>query len=328
MTVPVNTRRRDHQGNGVALQFAAPMAYKKEHLAVYLIQGGVVTLVSPSAYNVTRFGVTAGSIVAFIVAPTSLQKILILRVVPISQDVDVTNLGRFLPETIERGYDLLAMQNQQQADQISRALRGPEVYIGEDWAYDAAGRRIASAAAAVADTDVPNLLQVRGLIGALPTKFARILATDYTDDSGVVLDAPPGFGTGVVAGKVYRIKALGHVRTLSPGFYSIILRLSGAGADGLLCGRGSYSSSSNVESVRVKALTSLGTNDAQVQIAPDAPDNACWVDIEATFNCTTTGVIYLLFASTQDGSVAQMDAGFLLTVDEVPLTPDGPIITP
>lgn len=332
MTVPVNSRRRDHQGNGVALQFAAPMAYQKTHLAVYLIEEvdgeEVATLVSPSAYTVTRFGVVAGSVVKFTAAPTSLQKILILRVVPYAQDVDVTNLGRFLPETIERGYDLLAMQLQQLADQQSRALQGPDVHIGSDWNFDAGSRRITGVADAEDGGDVPNLAQVLALTGATPSRFARILEEAYTDSSGTVDTAPPGFIAPLVAGKVYRIKAFGHARVLSAGVYSAILRFSNTGADGTICGRGSFSTSTSLDSVNAKAIVALNGNDAQIQIAPDAPNTMCWVDIEAVLNCTATGTLALLFASTSSVLVAQLDAGFMFTVDEVPITPSGPIITP
>ena len=131
MTVPTNSRRREHIGDGVTRTFNAPMAYRPEHIDAYLVIDGVSTQVDPADFEVIRLGYDTGSRVGFAVAPPALSKVVLLCNVPYSQETRMTNQGAFQPETLEKGMDLLAMQIQQLADQVGLSLRMPEVYAGQ-----------------------------------------------------------------------------------------------------------------------------------------------------------------------------------------------------
>jgi hypothetical protein len=327
MTVQANTRRRDHVGNGVALEFAAPMAYKKEHLAVYLIDDdGSVTLVSPSAYSVKRIGVSSGSIVAFNVAPTNVQKVLILRVVPYQQDVDITNLGRFLPETIERGYDLLGMQIQQLQDVQLRTLRGPEVYIGDDWHFDAEGRRITNTDTAVEPYDVPNLAQVLALIDGGGMRVAGLFMTGaFTTNSAPSAGAGiPPFSAQLTAGKKYRIKVIGMAQNTAAGSYGFKLRqYMTNGLTGNTMGRAMFRDQADNKPIMFRLTSSAGDSsmaEAGFEYAPTVANSSVPFDVEFVFRCNTSGTLEFRFGNTTGNTdhTVQLDQWTTFTVEELP----------
>lgn len=326
MTVQANNRRRDHQGNGVALEFAAPMAYKKEHLAVYLIAAdGSFTIVSPSAYTVKRLGVVAGSIVAFTVAPTNVQKVLILRVVPYQQDVDITNLGRFLPETIERGYDLLSMQIQQLLDVQMRTLRGPEIYIGDDWSFDAEGRRITDVGNAVGPSDVPNLAQVLALIDG---GSMRVAGTFLTANVGRSADTSNFmamvWSVALTAGKKYRIKVIGMAQNTAAGSYGFKLRqyMTG-GLTGNTMGRAMFRDQADNKPIMWRLTSSSGDSsmaEAGFEYAPSVANSSVPFDVEFVFRCNTSGTLEFRFGNTTNNGAhtVQLDQWTTFTVEELP----------
>ena len=327
MTVQANSRRRDHQGNGVALEFAAPMAYKKEHLAVYLIAAdGSFTIVSPSAYTVKRLGVVAGSIVAFTVAPTNVQKVLILRVVPYQQDVDITNLGRFLPETIERGYDLLSMQIQQLLDVQLRTLRGPEIYIGNDWSFDAEGRSITDVGNAVGPSDVPNLAQVLALIDGGSMRVAgTFLSGSFITNSAPSAGAGiPPFAVQLNAGKIYRIKVIGMAQNTAAGSYGFKLRqyMTG-GLTGNTMGRAMVRDQADNKPIMWRLTSSSGDSsmaEAGFEYEPSVANSSVPFDVEFVFRCNTSGTLEFRFGNTTNNGAhtVQLDQWTTFTVEELP----------
>ncbi len=128
MTVAANSRRREYQGNGVTTIFNGPSAYGPDEITAFLFEGDVSTPVSPDDYQVSNFGRESGTRVEMAVPPASGQTLVLLRTVPYSQNVDITNQGAFLPEVVERGYDNLSFQTQQLADAVERSLRFPDNY--------------------------------------------------------------------------------------------------------------------------------------------------------------------------------------------------------
>lgn len=128
MTVIANSRRREYDGNGATTIFNGPSAYRSSDLHAFLfdVATSVSTPISPSDYTVARLGREDGTRVTLVTPPAVGKKLVLLRVVPYDQEVDITNQGAFLPEVIEKGYDQLAFQTQQLADGISRSLRLPE----------------------------------------------------------------------------------------------------------------------------------------------------------------------------------------------------------
>lgn len=159
MTVTVNSRRREYQGNGVTTEFNGPMAYVRSHVLAYLVQGNTMTLVPSSAYNVEKLGNNTGTRVIMTAPPAANQMLLLLRVLPYSQDVDITNQGAFYPETVEKGFDALAMQIQQ-LDDGSMQL----VFEDGEFVWDAKGSRIVRVGDPKADMDAVNLRYMRDYV--------------------------------------------------------------------------------------------------------------------------------------------------------------------
>lgn len=154
MTVSVNSRKREYDGNGVATSFNGPMAFEKSHIKAFILRNGISSEIPAASITVDRLGNNLGTRVALSAAPAVGDKLTILRVVPYAQDTDITNQGAFLPETLEGGLDEIVMQVQQIADRQELALHLPEPYPGTapnmqlplpsankaiGWNYDATG---------------------------------------------------------------------------------------------------------------------------------------------------------------------------------------------
>lgn len=128
MTVLVDDRRREYPGDGVADTFNGPMAYAANHLAVYLRDDVtlVATLQLPSVYTVTGLGLKNGTTVRTNVAPPTGQTLLVLRIVPYDQSVNITDQSAFNASVLEKSDDLLAMQIQQVVDRYRFVLQWSE----------------------------------------------------------------------------------------------------------------------------------------------------------------------------------------------------------
>lgn len=79
----------------------------------------------PSGYSVAGVGSNAGGSITITPAPATGSRITILRNVPMVQETDLENQGAYYAETIERQFDLVVMQNQQQSEELRRAVKVP-----------------------------------------------------------------------------------------------------------------------------------------------------------------------------------------------------------
>lgn len=154
MTVSANSRRREYQGNGVATVFNGPMAFARSHVKAYLLADGVLTPVPPPVYTVERLGNEGGTRITMNTAPAVNQRLILLRLMPYTQDVDVTNQGAFHAETIEKGFDSLEMQIQQIYDDTLQLIFDEATGM---FVWDAKGNRIIRVGDAIADQDAMNL---------------------------------------------------------------------------------------------------------------------------------------------------------------------------
>jgi len=145
MTVTTETVLADFVGNGATTSFPFTFpVYDEDHLIVMrqVIATGVIDLVyDTSAYSVTGIGSENGGAVVFTTAPAATHNVLILREVPLTQDLRITSQGGFHPPTVEEQLDLIVMQIQQLGYEVARSIR---FGYGEDEAEPlvaAAGRR-------------------------------------------------------------------------------------------------------------------------------------------------------------------------------------------
>ena len=118
------SRSGPYIGNGVTTIFDYEFRILDEdHLKVIRTQSGVETVLMIDAdYIVSDVGEAGGGQIAMIVAPTVGQTITILRNVPFTQETDLENQGPYFAETIEAGFDLAAMRDQQLSERLDRAV--------------------------------------------------------------------------------------------------------------------------------------------------------------------------------------------------------------
>lgn len=143
MTVSSSTAKSGpYTGNGSTKVFAYGFRIlDATHLRVTRqLTDGTIQDVSASEYAVSGVGGTSGS-VTFTIAPSSGQKITIIREVPRTQAVDLVNQGTYYAETVEEALDKLVMIDQEQDEEISRAIRAPAGDTAGDMTLPAASER-------------------------------------------------------------------------------------------------------------------------------------------------------------------------------------------
>jgi hypothetical protein len=131
MTVSTTNNVTVLQGNGVTTVF--PFDFKvidEDHLVVESreIATGDSTVVDVADYTVAGIGDSSGSI-TLDTALAATHELVIRRVVPVKQELDIVNQGGFYPDTAEAQLDLTVMGLQQVDEKVNRALVLPE---GED----------------------------------------------------------------------------------------------------------------------------------------------------------------------------------------------------
>ena len=126
MTVNATTSKGGpYLGNGVTTNFTYPFRILDEdHIRVIITDlTGAETDASPSDYTVSGVGGASGTVSYKISDPLPTgHKLTILRDVPITQTVDISNSGGFYPESHETVFDKLTMIVQQQEEVIGRSI--------------------------------------------------------------------------------------------------------------------------------------------------------------------------------------------------------------
>lgn len=128
MTVETQANLVIYLGDGVATVFPFTFpVYDESHVAVYFRDTITkqLLLVSDADYGVNGVGDESGGDVTFLVAPGNTNNIIIARLLPLTQDLDVQNQGGFYPENFEKELDLLEMQVQQLLEILGRSVSGP-----------------------------------------------------------------------------------------------------------------------------------------------------------------------------------------------------------
>lgn len=134
MTVSTLTNKVVYLGNGAATSFAVPFkVLDEDHLVVERrveATGEIEYTYIGTEYSYSGIGNDSGTLTLDGAALSSTYELVIERIVPYTQDLDIVNAGGFYPETVEQQLDLTTMQVQQIAAQTDgleeRALRVPE----------------------------------------------------------------------------------------------------------------------------------------------------------------------------------------------------------
>lgn len=129
MSISTTNNRNDYVGNGAVDTYPYTFRiFKKTDLKVTKSSGGVETpLTVDIDYTVTDVGEEAGGTIVLTAGNLPVDDLLtIRRVVDLLQETDIRNQGDFLPEVHEDEFDRGVMRDQQQQEELDRAVKNPE----------------------------------------------------------------------------------------------------------------------------------------------------------------------------------------------------------
>lgn len=183
MTVETSVNVVSYVGNGVTTVFPYTFTVlDADHMQVYeqVIATGALTLISSANYLVS--GIPGTGNVTYnpsgIPVPST-KRVVIYRVVPYTQELDIENQGGFFANTLEDQLDLTTMQIQQLKEILDRALVRPlgAAIIAEDhfWKADGNGNAVDGGSA----EDIENA-----------QAYAAEVAVMYTELLGITGLAP------------------------------------------------------------------------------------------------------------------------------------------
>lgn len=142
MTVSTEVDHNDYTGNGVTTSFPYTFRiFKKSDLVVQVVDlnENITELILDTDYTVTGAGgYTCGDVVLSSPLANGYQ-ISISRELPVTQETDLRNQGKFFAEVHENAFDKLTMLIQQVRSWLSLALRKPSFVANY---YDALGNYI------------------------------------------------------------------------------------------------------------------------------------------------------------------------------------------
>lgn len=132
MTVSTTANNVVYLGNGATTEFAVPfLILDDSHLVVrsrLVSTGEYYATYSGTDYTYDGIGEPAGTLTLAGTALSADYELVIERIVPYTQELDIVNAGGFYPDTVEEQLDMMVMQTQQLADINSRSLTVP---VGE-----------------------------------------------------------------------------------------------------------------------------------------------------------------------------------------------------
>jgi len=127
MTVQSQTSRADYTGNGTTTAFTVPFYFlDNSHVQVIrtvIATGVATTLVLGTDYTLTGAGVSSGGTVTTTSAPTSAQKLSVLRNVPLTQLIHYVENDPFPAASHEKALDQLTMEVQQVNETLARSIK-------------------------------------------------------------------------------------------------------------------------------------------------------------------------------------------------------------
>ncbi len=157
MTVSTEVDHNDYTGNGVTTSFPYTFRiFKKSDLVVQVVDlnENITELILDTDYTVTGAGGYTGGNVILFTSLASGYQISISRELPVTQETDLRNQGRFYAETHENAFDYLTMLIQQVEHEVDfLALKKPSALVEY---YDALQQRISYLAPPVNGGDAVN----------------------------------------------------------------------------------------------------------------------------------------------------------------------------
>lgn len=164
MTVSTEVDHNEYTGNGVTTSFPYTFRiFNKSDLFVQVVDldENITDLILDTDYTVTGAGGYTGGSVILSEPLANGRKISISRSLPVTQETDLRNQGKFFAEVHEDAFDKLTMLIQQTYGWLRRALLKPSFIASY---YDAKQDRIANLADPVSQQDAVNNRSMRSYV--------------------------------------------------------------------------------------------------------------------------------------------------------------------
>ncbi|HCT3691998.1 TPA: hypothetical protein SLP17_001369 [Proteus mirabilis] len=174
MTVSTELSHEEYVGNGVTTDFDFRFRiFESKHLIVVVAdsEGNETTLKNGTDYTIVGAGSYHGGKVVLNKPLAKGWKILLERDLPVVQETDLRNQGKFFAEVHEDAFDYLTMLIQKALGTFSLSLRKP-TYLSNY--YDAKGNRIANLAPPKFGSDSANKDYVDNSIKDIDSKTLRV----------------------------------------------------------------------------------------------------------------------------------------------------------
>ncbi|WP_337127353.1 hypothetical protein [Proteus terrae] len=174
MTVSTELSHEEYVGNGVTTDFDFRFRiFESKHLIVVVADsdGNETTLKNGTDYTIVGAGSYHGGKVVLNKPLARGWKILLERDLPVVQETDLRNQGKFFAEVHEDAFDYLTMLIQKALGTFSLSLRKP-TYLSNY--YDAKGNRIANLAPPKSGSDSANKDYVDNSIKYIDSKTLRV----------------------------------------------------------------------------------------------------------------------------------------------------------
>lgn len=129
MTVSTEVDHNDYIGNGVTTSFPYTFRiFKKSDLVVQVVDlnENITELILDTDYTVTGAGGYTGGNVILVTALANGHQISITRELPLTQETDLRNQGKFFAEVHEDAFDKLTMLIQRAFYNLSKVIKVPE----------------------------------------------------------------------------------------------------------------------------------------------------------------------------------------------------------
>ncbi|MBT0456864.1 hypothetical protein [Morganella morganii] len=178
MTVSTELSHEEYTGNGVTTDFDFRFRIlKAEHLVVSVADqdGTERTLTNGTDYTLRGVDSYRGGKVILKMPLATGWKIGITRDLPVVQETDLRNQGKFFAEVHEDAFDYLTMLIQKSLGYLSLCLRKPS-FISDH--YDAKGNKISNLGKPVKDGDAVDLSTMKEHISAKDKRSLRVADKD------------------------------------------------------------------------------------------------------------------------------------------------------